>query len=241
MTDTPLSVVLLVLCVLLAGCGSAGTPSETPTPTAPPTSTSTPTAPPTTVVTTAPTTAPTEAPAPAVSFPSCNVTEVDAASYDRVVIGTGDGVERFEGDFGGSRTFEVDAPIEEVLVGGTGTSVHATNPNFKSCIATPESTPTPTPTPEPDWEERANVWIVEDFHNTVLVYVNKSSDSGPKLRITFTVEYWTEDDPVVRPFEKRETVIVEHDEPMSIRYWINTSVEGSIVGTSLEVHSVEPV
>ena len=103
----------VLLSILLAGCGGFGAE---------------------------PTTANTELDAE-ITFPTCTSVQVDAEEYDRVFIAVQGGrtIEFAEG-YSGSRTFETNAAIDEVLVTAGERSADAINPQYRAC----KTTATPT-------------------------------------------------------------------------------------------------
>lgn len=138
---------MVALLLVLSGCQGGTTQGDTPTPTVEPTTATATPSPPTTNTSTTESDPVFNA---SVTYPNCTAVTVDAEEYRWVGVVTPERVYEYNQTMSGENTFETDAPVEFVLVYGSGDGrERVVNPGFEACIEARQTTEAPTPTPTP--------------------------------------------------------------------------------------------
>lgn len=138
----------VVVALLLVTAGCQGGTTSTPTATVEPTTATL--SPPTTHASITTTGSSDPVFNASISFPSCTAVTVDAEEYRWVGVVTPERVYEYNETMHDRNTFETNAPVEFVLVYGSGDGrERVVNPGYEACIEARQTTEAPTPTPTP--------------------------------------------------------------------------------------------
>lgn len=190
----------------LAGCTDSGeSPTGTPTDEPTPTATNTPAATATSTETDTPTetASPTPAFDPRVTYPSCQVVEVEAPAYDKVVVYGQEEYTVFDAGYSGAREFKGPGAIRHTVVRWRDRSVDVANP-ADACFATPTEAPeTPTATPGPRQSIHLEGQRINQDPYRVRATVENYNDYAVQVRIKIT---YTHDETPIGSNERTHTI-----------------------------------